>query len=73
MTRAGPCVLAVDLGTTGPKAAVVSLNGRILATGRAPVATLFQPDGGAGLDLSDPAVARAFLTHAMNAFTDCSF
>lgn len=50
MTRAGPCVLAVDLGTSGPKAAVVSLEGRILATARASVATSFQPDGGVEQD-----------------------
>lgn len=42
-----PCVLAIDLGTSGPKAAVVSLDGRILATGRAPVTTMHLPDGGA--------------------------
>lgn len=29
--------------------------------------------GGVDLDLSNPAVARAFFTHAMNAFTDCPF
>lgn len=29
--------------------------------------------GGADLDLSNPAVARAFFTHAMNAFTDFPF
>lgn len=43
-------VLAVDLGTSGPKAAVVSLEGRIVATARAPVETLYLPDGGAEQD-----------------------
>lgn len=47
---AGPCVLAVDLGTSGPKAAVVSVTGRILATGRAAVETIFLPDGGVEQD-----------------------
>jgi len=45
-----PCVLAIDLGTSGPKAALVSVSGRLLATARAQVATLFLPDGGAEQD-----------------------
>jgi xylulokinase len=43
-------VLAIDLGTSGPKAAVVSLQGRIAGTGRVPVTTLHLPDGGAEQD-----------------------
>lgn len=39
-------VLAVDLGTSGPKAAVVGSDGRLLATGRAPVTTIHLPDRG---------------------------
>jgi xylulokinase len=49
-TEAGPHVLAVDLGTSGPKAAVVSLQGQIVATGRATVETMFGPDGAAEQD-----------------------
>jgi xylulokinase len=50
MTNDGPYVLAVDLGTSGPKAAVVSLQGRIVSTGRARVNTIFLPEGGAEQD-----------------------
>jgi xylulokinase len=45
MPASPPCVLAVDLGTSGPKAAVVSLQGGLLATGRAVVETLHLADG----------------------------
>jgi xylulokinase len=45
-----PFVLGVDLGTSGPKAAVVSLEGRICATAQAAVPTLHLPDGGAEQD-----------------------
>lgn len=50
MTVAPPCVLAVDLGTSGPKAAVVSLQGELLAMARRPVETLHLPDGGVEQD-----------------------
>ena len=50
MTAAAPCVLAIDLGTSGPKAAVVELSGRILATAHRSVDTLLLPDGGAEQD-----------------------
>jgi xylulokinase len=50
MSTSGPCVLAIDLGTSGPKAAIVSLSGQILATARAPVETLHLPDDGAEQD-----------------------
>lgn len=43
-------VLAVDLGTSGPKAAVISLEGRIIATARAHVATIRLPEDGAEQD-----------------------
>jgi xylulokinase len=46
----GPYVLAVDLGTSGPKAAIVSLQGRIMATARAHVETMFLPGDGAEQD-----------------------
>ena len=39
-------VLAVDLGTSGAKAAVVSAQGRIVATARAPVETVYLPHDG---------------------------
>jgi xylulokinase len=45
MTVATPCVLAIDLGTSGPKVAVVSLQGVLLATARRPVETLHLPGG----------------------------
>ena len=50
MAAVGPYVLAVDLGTSGPKAAVVSLQGRIMATARAHVETMFLPGDGAEQD-----------------------
>jgi xylulokinase len=39
------CVLAIDLGTGGPKVALVDLRGAVLATAFAPVETQFGPDG----------------------------
>jgi xylulokinase len=45
MTAAIPCVLAIDLGSSGPKVAVVSLQGELLATARRPVATLHLAGG----------------------------
>lgn len=45
-----PCVLAVDLGTSGPKAAVVSLQGQLVGTGNASVTTLQLGDGGVEQD-----------------------
>lgn len=47
---AGPYVLAIDVGTSGPKAAIVSLHGRIVATARAHVDTIFLGDDGAEQD-----------------------
>ncbi|MFW2464039.1 carbohydrate kinase, partial [Burkholderia pseudomallei] len=53
-TRGGamtePCVLAIDLGTSGPKAAIISLDGRVVAAARDAVATLRMPDGGVEQD-----------------------
>lgn len=40
------CVLAIDLGSGGPKAAVVSEEGEILGRGRAAVSTQLLPNGG---------------------------
>lgn len=42
--------LAIDLGTSGPKAAVVSARGEIRSTGHAHVETLFLPGAGAEQD-----------------------
>lgn len=50
MTVPGPYVLAIDVGTSGPKAAIVSLQGDIVATARAHVETIFLPDDGAEQD-----------------------
>jgi xylulokinase len=50
MAAAGPHVLAIDVGTSGPKAAVVSLQGRLVATARAHVDTIFLPEDGAEQD-----------------------
>ena len=43
-------ILAIDLGTTNVKAAVVSLDGALLGTGHASIETEFTEDGGAEQD-----------------------
>ncbi len=43
-------VLSIDLGTSGPKVALVGQDGEIAATGYARLETLFLPDGGAEQD-----------------------
>jgi len=50
MPAPGPYVLAIDVGTSGPKAAIVSLQGSVVATARAHVETIFLPDDGAEQD-----------------------
>lgn len=50
MTSPGPCVLAIDLGTSGCKAAVVTLAGNVVGAGRVPIETIHLPDGGAEQD-----------------------
>lgn len=50
MSDPGPYALAVDLGTSGPKAAVISLQGHIASRGRAHVKTLATQDGGVEQD-----------------------
>jgi xylulokinase len=47
-----PWVLAVDLGTGGPKVGAVSLDGTILATAFTPVPTIATDDGGAEQDVA---------------------
>ena len=46
----GEFVLAVDLGTSGPKVAVVSASGTVVASAFEPVATRLLPGGGAEQD-----------------------
>ena len=43
-------VLAIDLGTSGPKVALVSSTGSVLGSGFAPVDLLLSPGGGAEQD-----------------------
>ena len=43
-------ILTIDLGTSGPKAAVVSIDGTLAGSARASVATRFGPDGAAEQD-----------------------
>ena len=50
MAAAQKLMLAIDLGTGGPKTAVVSSDGTILSTGQAKVETVMLPDGGAEQD-----------------------
>ncbi len=46
-------ILAVDLGTGGPKTGAVSLRGEVLAQSHAAVLTRYTPDGGAVQDPND--------------------
>src|SRR5512143_3261831 len=46
-------VLAVDLGTGGPKVGLVSQDGQVISSASAPVALVFLPDGGAEHDPAD--------------------
>ena len=48
-----PCVLAVDLGTSGCKTALVSLKGKVLAWAFEPVSLHVLPHGGAEQDPAD--------------------
>jgi len=50
VTATGPCVLAIDLGTSAAKAAVVSLQGKIPGASRVPVETIHLPGEGAEQD-----------------------
>ena len=49
---AEPWILAVDLGTGGPKTGAVTLSGELLAVAHRTVATTYSDDGGA---VQDPA------------------
>jgi len=64
-----PCVLAIDLGTSGCKAALVTLGGRVLAWRFQPIETLLFPGGGAEQRPQDwwdalTSTARAVLAEA---------
>ncbi len=50
---AEPWILAVDLGTGGPKTGAVSLRGDVLAQALATVRTTYTPDGGAVQDTAE--------------------
>ena len=50
---AEPWILAVDLGTGGPKTGAVSLRGEVLAHALAAVHTTYTPDGGAVQDTAE--------------------
>ena len=50
MQQPAPHVLAIDLGTSGCKAAVVSLEGRVAGSARVPVPTIRLPGNGAEQD-----------------------
>src|SRR5512140_137106 len=43
-------VLAIDLGTGGPKVGLVSQDGQVISSATAPVQLFFLPDGGAEHD-----------------------
>ena len=47
---AEPWILAVDLGTGGPKTGAVTLSGELLAVAHRTVPTVFSDDGGAVQD-----------------------
>ena len=47
---AEPWILAVDLGTGGPKTGAVTLSGELLAVAHRAVATTYSDDGGAVQD-----------------------
>ncbi len=50
LAAARPCVLGIDLGTGGPKAALVAVDGTILSSASASISTTFLPSGGAEQD-----------------------
>lgn len=60
-------VLAIDLGTSGPKTAVVSNHGELVATGKSSVESIFLPNDGAEQD--PEAVWRACIDACGQALT----
>ena len=63
-------VLTIDLGTSGPKAAVVSDAGAVVGSARASVRTVFTDDGGAEQDPEE--VWRATVESATGALADAA-
>lgn len=53
MTAAGRCVIGVDLGTSGPKAVLTTVDGRLLAHAAARTSLRLLPGGGAEQDPDD--------------------
>ncbi|PRP92217.1 Xylulose kinase [Enhygromyxa salina] len=53
MSGSGECVLAIDLGTSGPKVAVVTLDAEVVGWQTRPVALSLSPGGGAEQDPAD--------------------
>ncbi len=62
-----PWILAVDLGTGGPKTGAVSLRGEILGHAITPVHTKYTPDGGA---TQDPTEWWRAITHDVGELLD---
>ncbi len=62
-------ILAIDLGTSSVKAAVVGRDGALFGTGRSAVRTILTPDGGAEQDAEE--VWRAVLAAADEALASC--
>ena len=50
LKQAGKCVLAIDLGTGGPKVGLVDEHARVISSRSATLQVLFLPDGGAEHD-----------------------
>jgi xylulokinase len=66
---AGPCVLAIDLGTGGPKVALIDRSGNTVAWSSRPVRTVFLPGGGAEQDPLEMWSAVVEATHTTFADT----
>ncbi len=65
MSTGEPAFLGVDLGTTNIKAQIVEADGRIVASGSAPVGIQYTADGGAEQDIEDVwAATRAAIARA---------
>jgi xylulokinase len=62
-----PWILAVDLGTGGPKTGAVSMRGEVLGHAVSPVHTKYTPDGGA---TQDPTEWWRLITHDIGELLD---
>lgn len=67
MSHAQDCILAIDLGTSGCKAALVSLTGKVLAWESRKVETIILPNGGAE---QDPDAWWGAITESIRALMD---